>query len=137
MREKQINFCVAISKNKGILSGVCDRAVSCHPPRHSLEVNRAIQAAGAVRQHQWAVSLPVEPENPLRTAEITPEDDLGMIDGIINHGRCGKEREKAQDEAHRTTPETKPSIRERPEDAKRDMRRTQAPDQKELPEHDL
>ena len=32
------------------------------------------------------VSVPVEPENPLRTAEMTLEDDYGMIDGIINNG---------------------------------------------------
>ena len=66
------------------------------------------------------VSVPVEPENPLRTAEMTLEDDYGMIDGIINNGRRGEELEKAQDEARRTTPEKKPSIRERLEDAKRE-----------------
>lgn len=65
------------------------------------------------------VSVPVEPENPLRTAETTLEDDYGMIDGIINNGRRGEELEKAQAEACRTTPEKKPSIRERLEDAKR------------------
>ena len=32
------------------------------------------------------VSVPVEPENPLHTAEMTLEDDYGMIDGIINNG---------------------------------------------------
>ena len=36
-----------------------------------------------------------------------------MIDGIINNGRRGEELEKAQTEARRTTPEKKPSIRER------------------------
>ena len=41
------------------------------------------------------VSVPVEPENPLRTAEMTLEDDYGMIDGIINNGRRGEELEKA------------------------------------------
>ena len=66
------------------------------------------------------VSVPVEPENPLRTAEMTLEDDYGMIDGIINNGRRGEELEKAQTEARRTTPEKKPSIRERLEDAKRE-----------------
>ena len=65
------------------------------------------------------VSVPVEPENPLRTAEMTLEDDYGIIDGIINNGRRGEELEKAQAEACRTTPEKKPSIRERLEDAKR------------------
>ena len=66
------------------------------------------------------VSVPVEPENPLRTAEMTLEDDYGMIDGIINNGRRGEELEKAQDEVRRTAPEKKPSIRERLEDAKRE-----------------
>ena len=65
------------------------------------------------------VSVPVEPENPLRTAEMTLEDDYGMIDGIINNGRRGEELEKAQAEARRTTPEKKPSIRERRECAER------------------
>ena len=84
------------------------------------------------------VSVPVEPENPLRTAEMTLEDDYGMIDGIINNGRRGEELEKAQDEARRTTPEKKPSIRERLEDAKRECGARKAPDkpapQKKPPE---
>ena len=60
-----------------------------------------------------------EQDNPLRTAEMTLEDDYGMIDGVINNGRRGEELEKAQGYAERTTPE-KPSIRERLEDAKRE-----------------
>ena len=87
------------------------------------------------------VSVPVEPENPLRTAEMTLEDDYGMIDGIINNGRRGEELEKAQTEARRTTPEKKPSIRERLEDAKRECAERKSPDkpapQKKPPEHDL
>ena len=84
------------------------------------------------------VSVPVEPENPLRTAEMTLEDDYGMIDGIINNGRRGEELEKARAEARRTTPEKKPSIRERLEDAKRECGPRKAPDkpapQKKPPE---
>ena len=84
------------------------------------------------------VSVPVEPENPLRTAEMTLEDDYGMIDGIINNGRRGEELEKAQAEVRRTTPEKKPSIRERLEDAKRECGSRKAPDkpapQKKPPE---
>ena len=87
------------------------------------------------------VSVRVEPENPLRTAEMTLEDDYGMIDGIINNGRRGEELEKAQAEARRTTPEKKPSIRERLEDAKRECAERKGPDkpapQKKPPEHDL
>lgn len=74
------------------------------------------------------VSVPVEPENPLRTAEMTLEDDYGMIDGIINNGRRGEELEKAQAEARRPTPEKKPSIRERLEDAKRKCAERKNPD---------
>ena len=51
-----------------------------------------------------------------------------MIDGIINNGRRGEELEKAQAEACRTTPEKKPSIRERLEDAKRECGSRKAPD---------
>ena len=87
------------------------------------------------------VSVPVESENPLCTAEMTLEDDYGMIDGIINNGRRGEELEKAQAEARRTTPEKKPSIRERLEDAKRECAERKSPDkptpQKKPPEHDL
>ena len=86
------------------------------------------------------VSVPVEPENPLRTAEMTLEDDYGMIDGIINNGRRGEELEKAQAEACRTTLEKKPSIRERLEDAKRECAERKGPDkpapQKKPPELD-
>ena len=84
------------------------------------------------------VSVPVEPENPLRAAEMTLEDDYGMIDGIINNDRRGEELEKAQAEARRTTPEKKPSIRERLEDAKRECAERKSPDkpapQKKPPE---
>ena len=84
------------------------------------------------------VSVPVEPEHPLRTAEMALEDDYGMIDGIVNNGRRGEELEKAQTEACRTTLEKKPSIRERLEDAKRECAERKSPDkptpQKKPPE---
>lgn len=86
------------------------------------------------------IALPVEPENPLRTAEMTLEDDYGMIDGVLNNGRRGEELEKAQGEARRTTPEKKPSIRERLAEAKRERGERKPPDktqQKKPPEHDL
>ena len=85
------------------------------------------------------IALPVEPENPLRTAGMNMEDDYGMIDGIINNGRRGEELEKAQAEVHRTTPEKKPSIRERLEDAKRECGERKPPDKaqvKKPPERD-
>ena len=86
------------------------------------------------------VALPVEPENPLRTAEMTLEDDYGMIDGVLNNGRRGEELEKAQGEVRRTTPEKKPSIRERLAEAKKECSERKPPDkahQKKPPEHDL
>ena len=80
-----------------------------------------------------------EKDNPLRTAEMTLEDDYGMIDGVINNGRRGEESEKAQEYAERTTPE-KPSIRERLEDAKRECAEHKPPEGKkpgrDVPEHD-
>ena len=80
-----------------------------------------------------------EKDNPLRTAEMTLEDDYGMIDGDINNGRRGEELEKAQEYAERTTPE-KPSIRERLEDAKRECAEHKPPEGKkpgrDVPEHD-
>ena len=80
-----------------------------------------------------------EKDNPLRTAEMTLEDDYGMIDGVINNGRRGEELEKAQEYAERTTPE-KPSIRERLEDAKRECAEHKPPEGekpgRDVPEHD-
>ena len=71
---------------------------------------------------------PPEKENPLRTAEMTLEDDYGMIDGVINNGRRGEEQEKA-----------KPSIRERLEDARRECSERKPPEKghpgRETPEH--
>lgn len=67
-----------------------------------------------------------ERDNPLRTAEMTVEDDYGMIDGVINNGR--------RDEAV-----AKPSIRERLEDAKRECAERKPPEVKrpgrDAPEH--
>ena len=86
------------------------------------------------------ITLPVEPENPLRTAEMTVEDDYGMIDGVINNGRKDEELEAAKGEVRRTSPEKKPSIRERLEEAKRECGERKPPDkahQKKPPEHDL
>ena len=77
-----------------------------------------------------AYAIPAEPEkdNPLRTAEMTIEDDYNMIDGVINNGRRGEEQGKA-----------KPSIRERLEDAKRECAERKAPENghtgRSIPEH--
>jgi len=75
----------------------------------------------------------LEKDNPLRTAEMTLEDDYGMIDGVINNGRRGEELEKAKEHAERTQPEKKPSIRERLAAAKQECAKQQprpAPEKK-------
>ena len=83
------------------------------------------------------IALPVEPEkdNPLRTAEMTLEDDYGMIDGVINNGRRGEETEKAAESG----PGKKPSIRERLEDAKKECSEHKTPEKersgRNTPEH--
>ena len=80
-----------------------------------------------------------EKDNPLRTAEMTLEDDYGMIDGVINNGRRGEEVEKAKEAAERGGAEKKPSIRERLEDAKKECSERRPPEKgrpgRETPEH--
>ena len=58
-----------------------------------------------------------EKDNPLRTAEMTIEDDYGMIDGVINNGR-------------RDEPQGKTSIRERLEAAKKEIAQQKHPEGK-------
>ena len=80
-----------------------------------------------------------EKDNPLRTAEMTLDDDYGMIDGVINNGRRGEEVEKAKEAAERGGTEKKPSIRERLEDAKKECSERKPPEKgrpgREAPEH--
>ena len=59
-----------------------------------------------------------EKENPLRTAEMTIEDDYGMIDGIINNGR-------------RDEPLGKPSILAKLEAAKKECSQQKQPEGKQ------
>ena len=56
-----------------------------------------------------------EKDNPLRTAEMTVEDDYGMIDGVINNGR-------------RDEPQGKTSIRDRLEAAKKECAERKTPE---------
>ena len=104
----------------------------------SLTMENTLSWATAHGPLPWLAEQP-EQDNPLRTAEMTLEDDYGMIDGVINNGRRGEELEKAQEYAERTTPE-KPSIRERLEDAKRECAEHKPPEGKkpgrDVPEHD-
>ena len=69
---------------------------------HSLSVSDivAIKQNGAISCHyvdRWDFKeLPdfLTKENPLKTAEMSVEDDYGMIDGIINNGKSAAEKEK-------------------------------------------
>ena len=105
---------------------------------HISDDKRYLIMGNGTRAFAVAAEQPEE-DNPLRTAEMTLEDDYGMIDGVINNGRRGEELEKAQEYAERATPE-KPSIRERLADAKRECAEHKPPEGKkpgrDVPEHD-
>lgn len=77
--------------------------------------------AFAVRSEQAA-----ERDNPLKNAEMSMEDDYGMIDGIINNGSRDEVKEK-------------PSIRERLAEAKRECAERPTPEKaregRSTPEH--
>ena len=92
---------------------------------HASEDGKYLIMANGTQAYAVGADAP-EKDNPLRTAEMTLEDDYGMIDGVINNGRRGEELEKAREHAERTQPEKKPSIRERLAAAKQECARQQA-----------
>jgi antirestriction protein len=92
---------------------------------HASEDGKYLIMANGTQAYAVRADAP-EKDNPLRTAEMTLEDDYGMIDGVINNGRRGEELEKAREHAERTQPEKKPSIRERLAAAKQECARQQA-----------
>ena len=99
---------------------------------HVSDDGKYLIMGNGTRAFAVAVDQP-EKDNPLRTAEMTLEDDYGMIDGVINNGRRGEELEKAREHAERTQPEKKPSIRERLAAAKQECAKQQprpAPEKK-------
>ena len=99
---------------------------------HASEDGKYLIMANGTQAYAVRADAP-EKDNPLRTAEMTLEDDYGMIDGVINTGRRGEELEKARDHAERTQPEKKPSIRERLAAAKQECAKQQprpAPEKK-------
>ena len=98
---------------------------------HASEDGKYLIMANGTQAYAVRADAP-EKDNPLRTAEMTLEDDYGMIDGVINNGRRGEELEKAKEHAERTQPEKKPSIRERLAAAKQECAARQA--EKPLPE---
>ena len=99
---------------------------------HASEDGKYLIMANGTQAYAIRADAP-EKDNPLRTAEMTLEDDYGMIDGVINNGRRGEELEKAREHAERTQPEKKPSIRERLAAAKQECAKQQprpAPEKK-------
>ena len=86
---------------------------------HASEDGKYLIMGNGTRAFAVAAEQP-EKDNHLCAAEMTLEDDYGMIDGVINNGRRGEEVEKAAEAAAKSEPEKKPSIRERLEDAKRE-----------------
>ena len=92
---------------------------------HASEDGKYLIMANGTQAYAVRADAP-EKDNPLRTAEMTLEDDYGMIDGVINNGRRGEELEKAREHAERTQPEKKPSIRERLAAAKQECAKQQA-----------
>ena len=99
---------------------------------HASEDGKYLIMANGTQAYAVRADAP-EKGNPLRTAEMTLEDDYGMIDGVINNGRRGEELEKAKEHAERTQPEKKPSIRERLAAAKQECAKQQprpAPEKK-------
>ena len=91
---------------------------------HTSEDGKYLIMANGTQAYAVRADAP-EKDNPLRTAEMTLEDDYGMIDGVINNGRRGEELEKAREHAERTQPEKKPSIRERLAAAKQECAKQQ------------
>ncbi len=99
---------------------------------HASEDGKYLIMANGTQAYAVRADAP-EKDNPLRTAEMTLEDDYGMIDGVINNGRRGEELEKAREHAERTQPEKTPSIRERLAAAKQECAKQQprpAPEKK-------
>ena len=99
---------------------------------HASEDGKYLIMANGTQAYAVRADAP-EKDNPLRTAEMTLEDDYGMIDGVINNGRRGEELEKAKEHAERTQPEKKSSIRERLAAAKQECAKQQprpAPEKK-------
>ena len=99
---------------------------------HASEDGKYLIMANGTQAYAVRADAP-EKDNPLRTAEMTLEDDYGMIDGVINNGRRGEELEKAKEHVERTQPEKKPSIRERLAAAKQECAKQQprsAPEKK-------
>ena len=105
---------------------------------HASEDGKYLIMGNGTRAFAVAAEQP-EKDNHLRAAEMTLEDDYGMIDGIINNGMRGEELEKAQEHTERTQPEKKLSIRERLENARQECAKQKAPEirkpGRDVPEH--
>ena len=82
-----------------------------------------------VEKVDWIAAL--ERQNPLKAAEMSTEDDYGMIDGIINNGPKDKENKSSEKSG-------KSSIMDRLKAAKSEPSKEKAAPQKERkPDRDL
>lgn len=93
------------------------------------EVNEHATKGGifGIEKTDWMAVL--EKENHLKNAEVSLEDDYGMIDGIINNG---KKDEKSEEKGGKS------SIMDRLKSAKSDIPKEKATPQKERkPERDI
>lgn len=85
------------------------RPADYHSPSLSVSDIVAIKQDGMVSCH-YVDSIGFEkvsgflPENPLKTAEMMVEDDLGMIDGIINNGAKVPTVKELEQQAHSGQP---------------------------------
>ena len=98
---KSLKICVAISKNKDILSGVCGCAVMYPFPGRSPEVRRAIQAVSVVHLHQQTDRVrPRRSRNPAAHGrKNSRRSAMAWSTESATNGSCEKELEKAQVEA--------------------------------------
>jgi hypothetical protein len=63
----------------------------------SIQAHAAKGGIFGVEKAEWTASL--ERQNPLKAAELSVEDDYGMIDGIINNGPKEKESSEKREKS--------------------------------------
>ena len=99
---------------------------------NDLKAHAAKGGIFGVEKLEWKAAL--ERDNPLKAAEMSMEDDYGMIDGIINNGP--KEDKAAEVKPHEKG--EKPSIMERLKAAKAESHQDKpAPHKERKTEHEL
>ena len=78
-----------------------------------------------VEKSEWKAML--ERQNPLKTAEMSVEDDYGMIDGIINNGSKEKESSEKREKSSimdrlKAAKSSKPQVKSAPSKEKKSER---------------